>query len=81
MRVLILLIIVAGAVYITVGGKGGSLIAHGKNILGFLQVEDERFGGKEKRDQSVTSLIIEPLGTERILAASFYCDGARFNHR
>ncbi len=72
MRVLILLIIVAGAVYITVGGKGGSLIAHGKNILGFLQVEDERFGGKEKRDQSVTSLITEPLVAEsRELATSF----------
>ena len=68
MRILIFLIIVAGAVYVTVGGKDGSLIAHGKNIFGFLQGEEERFNNKSDQAAPVT----EPLVAEsRELATSF----------
>jgi serine-type D-Ala-D-Ala carboxypeptidase (penicillin-binding protein 5/6) len=70
MRVLIFLIIVAGAIYVTVGGKGGSLIAQGKNMLGFWQ-EEGRFSGKSDKVVPIPTTI-EPLVAEsRELATSF----------
>lgn len=68
MRVFILFIIIVAAGYAVVTGKDGSLIAEGKNMLGFWQPE-ERF---DEQSENYQENLIQPIVAEsRENATSF----------
>ncbi len=69
MRILLILIVIGGVLYVTAVEKRASLIAQGKSMFSFWK-DDARF--PEKRDPAAIPAVIEPLVSEsRDLATNF----------
>ncbi len=80
MRFFLFLIILAGALFLSVGEKGSSLVAHGKNFLNFWQ-EGSNASIPDQREQKI-SVPVEPLVSEsRELATGFHPELKEYSPR
>jgi len=80
MRLFLFILIIVGAVYLTVTEKGTSLVAHGKSIFNFWQLGEQSQFKMDTEQRVVT--ILEPIVSEnRQLTTSFQPELKEFSPR